>query len=68
MGASTSKQKLVGVLGRVSLPPLVCVCCDSTYIENTDGNEESLGETAAPERAENVEPWIADSADDPERG
>lgn len=64
MGATASKR-FVDNLGRVSLPPLICVCCESTYIDRADGNEESLGEIDAAEPG-TAKPWTAGSVDEEE--
>lgn len=29
-------------LRKIPLPPLICVCCKSTYIEQTDGEDEGV--------------------------
>ena len=47
MGSNTSFP--AEGIRRISLPPLTCVCCKSTYIDQTDGEDnedtdEPLGE------------------------
>lgn len=58
MGGSTSKD-LSDSVGR--LPPLVCVCCESTYVDKSLGEVESADQQSA-------ETWTADCVDEPGKG
>lgn len=58
MGSNNSS--LSDSAGRLTFPSVVCVCCESSYLDQTD---ETLGENAD-NQSETAESWTADCADD----